>query len=144
MIPVVFPKNDFKIKDGKNGELIFDPYRKQWLVLTPEEWVRQNFLLYLIKVLEYPAKLIGIEREILLGDLRKRFDIAVYDRNGLPWMLIECKAMDIPLTDSVFSQVLRYNQTLQASYLIITNGAYTRGFSLHPAIAEIGSLPAFP
>jgi len=143
MIPVQFPKQDFKIKIIQGKESIFDAMRKQWLVLTPEEWVRQNFLQYLIQTMGYPASLISIEREIALGDLRKRFDIVVYERSGKPWLLVECKAMDIALDEYVLQQVLRYNQTLQAKYLVITNGGFTKGFGLLPTAMEIDSMPAF-
>ncbi len=143
MILVHFPTHDFKIKQQDGKELVFDPIRKIWIVLTPEEWVRQNFLQWLIQVLDYPASLISIEREIVLGDVRKRFDIAIYNRAGKPWMLVECKAMDITLDEPVLHQVMRYNQALQVSYLVITNGSFTRGFQLLPAFTEIDTMPGY-
>jgi len=143
MIPVQFPEHDFKIKIIKGRESIFDAMRKQWLVLTPEEWVRQNFLQYMIQTMAYPASLISVEREIALGELRKRFDIVVYDRNGKPWMLVECKAMDIALDQYVLQQILNYNQTLQVKYLMLTNGGYTKGFALQPTAMEINEMPNF-
>ena len=143
MIPVHFPQHNFKIEPQGGREMIFDAFRKQWVVLTPEEWVRQNFLQWLVEVMQYPSSLISVEREILLVDLRKRFDIAVYSRTGKPWMLIECKAMDVPLSDDVFQQILRYNQTLEVRYLVITNGSFTKGFELYPEIKEVAQLPPF-
>ncbi|MES2778008.1 MAG: type I restriction enzyme HsdR N-terminal domain-containing protein [Bacteroidota bacterium] len=143
MINVQFPGNDFKVKEVADREMIFDPFRKQWLILTPEEWVRQNFLQWLVQSLQYPASLISIEREIMLGDLKKRFDIVVYSKTGKPWMLVECKAMGIALGNEVLDQVLRYNQALEADYLVITNGSFTKGFCLHPNVLEIDSLPEF-
>lgn len=143
MIPIQFPNHHFKIKEDAGREIIFDTLRKRWLVLTPEEWVRQNFLQYLLKVMYCPASLISIEREINLGELKKRFDIVVFDRCGNPWILVECKAMNIPLKEDVLQQILRYNQTLQAKYLIITNGVFTKGFQLQPIVAEIEVLPTF-
>jgi len=143
MIPVHFPQHNFKIEPQGGREMIFDAFRKQWVVLTPEEWVRQNFLQWLVQVMQYPSSLISVEREILLGDLRKRFDIAVYSRTGKPWMLIECKAMDVPLSDDVFQQILRYNQTLEVRYLVITNGRFTSCFQIMNGLIEINELPEY-
>ncbi|MDQ6610054.1 MAG: type I restriction enzyme HsdR N-terminal domain-containing protein, partial [Bacteroidota bacterium] len=94
MIKINYPKYQFKIKKENNLEMIFDAFRKRWLVLTPEEWVRQNILQYLTEIKKYPAKLIAVEKEIYLGELKKRCDAVVYDRNTLPWMIIECKEMN--------------------------------------------------
>ena len=128
MIKITYPKYQFKIKKEGNIELIFDAFRKRWLVLTPEEWVRQNMLQYLTATKKYPAKLIAIEKEISLGELKKRCDIVVYDRNALPWMIIECKEMNSPINSKTLDQVLRYHITLPAKYLVITNGSYCYGF----------------
>ncbi len=143
MIPVHFPPHDFKVKQQEGRELVFDAFRKQWVVLTPEEWVRQNFLEWLVQACQYPASLISVEREIMLGDVRKRFDIAIYNRSGKPWLLVECKAMDIPLDEAVLHQVLRYNQALEVSYLVITNGSFTKGFQLLPGFMEVASMPEY-
>lgn len=125
MVKVEFPKPEFKIKEEAGKELIFDEIRKQWVRLTPEEWVRQNFIQYLIQTKNYPTALIGVEKEIKLGELKKRFDILVYDKNHQPWMMIECKAMDVALNEAVLAQVIRYNISIPVQYLIITNGSYT-------------------
>ena len=98
--------------------------RKRWVQLTPEEWVRQNFLLYLTESLVYPASLITVEKQLTLGELTKRFDAVVYDKQSNPFMIIECKEMNVPLTEKVLQQVLRYNMQLQATYLVVTNGSY--------------------
>jgi hypothetical protein len=105
--------------------MIFDFVRKQWLVLNEEEWVRQNFIQFLVQQLNYPLELIAIEKEIQLGELKKRFDILVYGRDHKPWMLVECKAGEIDLNEKVLYQVLRYNISMPASFLVITNGHYT-------------------
>lgn len=126
MIKISYPSYPFKIETREDKEYIFDPLRKKWVRLTPEEWVRQNFLQYLLQVMHYPASLIAIEKEIQIGDLRKRFDILVY-KNDHPWLLIECKEMNVPINESVMQQLLRYQITVQADYLIITNGSETRG-----------------
>jgi len=128
MIAVNFPEPVFRLKKEKDVEFIFDAIRKQWLVLNEEEWVRQNFVQYLIQTLKYPAAFIAIEKEIMLGELKKRFDILVYDKDHRPWMMIECKATAINLNDAALQQVLRYNISVPVSFLIITNGHYTFGW----------------
>jgi len=128
MIKIEYPPYQPKIKKEDDKELIFDALRKRWVILTPEEWVRQNFLQYLIHVKKYPASLIAIEKEIKLGDLKKRFDIVVYDAVTKPWMIVECKEMNVNLDKNVLDQVLRYNITMQVPYLVITNGSYCMAF----------------
>jgi hypothetical protein len=128
MIAVNFPEPVFRLKKEKDVEFIFDAIRKQWLVLNEEEWVRQNFVQYLIQTLRYPAAFIAIEKEIMLGELKKRFDILVYDKDHRPWMMIECKAPAINLNDATLQQVLRYNISVPVPFLIITNGHYTFGW----------------
>jgi len=128
MINVTFPEPTFRFKKENEVEFIFDTIRKQWLVLTEEEWVRQNFVQYLIQTLHYPAAFIALEKEIMLGELKKRFDILVYDRDHKPWMIIECKARSINLNDAVLQQALRYNISVPVSFLVITNGHYTHAW----------------
>lgn len=135
MIRVSYPQHDFRFKQEDAKDFIFDEFRKQWVRLTPEEWVRQNMLQYLLQSLQYPASLIAVEKEILLGELRKRFDILVY-RNAKPWMIIECKEMNVPLSEAVLKQVLNYNISIQAAFIIITNGTDTVGFALVNGTAE--------
>lgn len=122
MITISYPAPDFNVKNREGKECIFDTIRKKWLVLTPEEWVRQNFIQYLIQVKKYPLSLIAIEKEITLGELKKRFDILIYDKNHKPWMMIECKAMEIKLDETVLEQALRYNISVPVKYLVLTNG----------------------
>jgi hypothetical protein len=142
MIKINYPEYQPKIKNESNKELIFDEVRKRWVILTPEEWVRQNFLQYLIQVKKYPASLIAVEKEILLGDLKKRFDIVVYDKASTPWMIIECKEMTVELDKKVLDQILRYNITLQVPYLIITNGSYCMAFQcINNQLKELTDLP---
>ena len=142
MIKINYPEYVPKIKKEKNNEFIFDEVRKRWVILTPEEWVRQNFLQYLVHVKKYPAVLIAIEKEIKLGDLKKRFDIVVYDAHARPWMIIECKDMKVDLNKPDLDQVLRYNITLQVPYLVITNGTNSRAFKcVHNQLQELSALP---
>jgi hypothetical protein len=136
MIKIDYPPYQPKIKNeaGPQGsaskEIIFDEVRKKWVLLTPEEWVRQNFLQYLVQIKRYPASLIAVEKEIKLVDLKKRFDIVVYDASSKPWMIIECKEMNVELNKNVLDQALRYNITMQVPYLVITNGSYCMAFEI--------------
>lgn len=101
---------------------MFDPVRKKWVVLTPEEHVRQYLLQYFIQQLQYPASLIAVEKKILVDGMEKRFDIAVYGRNHQPWLLAECKAPDVIVDEKALHQLLRYHNKLQCRYWLITNG----------------------
>jgi hypothetical protein len=144
MIKIEYPPYQPKIKEEGGKEFIFDEFRKRWILLTPEEWVRQNFLQYLTQIKKYPASLIAIEKEIKLGELKKRFDVVVYDRNSKPWMIIECKEMNVPLDKSVLDQVLRYNIALNVPYLVVTNGSYCIALQLkNDEMKAIDSLPGF-
>jgi hypothetical protein len=122
MLTINYPEPAFRIKEENGAELIFDGLRKRWTALTPEEWVRQNFVQYLLQVKNYPASLIAMEKKIKLGELTKRFDILVYDNNHQPWMMIECKAQAVRLESKVLEQVLRYNISVPVTYLIVSNG----------------------
>ncbi len=128
MIKIDYPPFGGRIKKELDKELIFDPWRRRWIFLTPEEWVRQNFMQYLVTVMKYPPALVAIEKEIMVGEMKKRFDIVVYDNDTLPFMIVECKEMNVPLNEKVFDQVLRYNSILQARYVVITNGSYCHAF----------------
>lgn len=128
MITVNYPPPAFKVKKENGQQFIFDTIRKIWLLLTEEEWVRQNFIQYLVSELKYPASLIAIEKEIELNGLKKRFDVLVYDTKHQPWMLVECKASEMELNDAVLEQVLRYHISVPVSFLVITNGAKTFGW----------------
>ena len=116
------------MKTEGEKEYIFDNLRKKWLLLTPEEWVRQNFVQYLVQVKKYPSTLIALEKMLVLGELKKRFDILVYAPTHRPWMMIECKAPSVELNETVLHQLLRYNISIPAGYLIITNGEFTYGW----------------
>ena len=142
MIKIEYPSYQPKIKTISGKEFIFDEVRKQWIKLTPEEWVRQNFLQYLMIIKKYPSSLMAIENEIFLGDLKKRFDIVIYDKNTQPWMLIECKEMNVVLNNAVLTQVLRYNIKLKVPYVVITNGSYCYAFNnTNNLMEEINVLP---
>lgn len=144
MIYIEYPEYSFKIKKENNSDIIFDNFRKIWVNLTPEEWVRQNILQYITIVKNYPASLIAIEKEISLGELKKRCDVVVYDKQMKPWMIIECKEMNVPLTEKVLDQILRYQITLPAKYLLVTNGSYCYGFKKkESSFTEIEEVPFY-
>ncbi len=124
MIQIEYPTQNFRLKEEDNKEFIFDDIRKQWIRLTPEEWVRQNFITFLVQVKKYPASLMAVEKEIKLGELRKRCDIIVYN-NAQPWMIVECKEMNVLLSEATVKQILNYNAKLDVDYIVITNGNTT-------------------
>lgn len=144
MISIRYPEPAFRIKSEGGKDFIFDSFRKKWLVLTPEEWVRQNFLQYLVQELKYPESLIAVEKEFRFGEMNRRFDILVYTKNHQPWLMVECKAPEILLDQSVLEQVLRYNISIPVAYLVITNGstgfAWQKGNDLLP----VDVMPAYP
>ena len=143
MISINYPEYPFKIQKEAGKDCIFDPLRKTWVVLTPEEWVRQNFIQYLIQVRQYPASLIAIEKTIQLGELKKRFDIIVY-KNEAAWILIECKEANVPLTEKTLEQILQYQQVIEASYLVMTNGHTTYGAKIETGkLHYLQSLPDY-
>ena len=143
MVQINYPEFNFKIRQEDKNDFIYDEIRRKWLVLTPEEWVRQNFIQYLILSKKYPASLIAVEKEIKVGELRKRFDIVVY-KNDIPWMIIECKQMNVKLSSNVLQQILSYHSQLQASFIIITNGNETRLWHKQQNhFIEINEIPAW-
>ncbi|MBC7652314.1 MAG: type I restriction enzyme HsdR N-terminal domain-containing protein [Deinococcales bacterium] len=143
MIKVDYPIFEFKIKGQAGKEIIFDEMRKLWVRLTPEEWVRQNMLQYLLQTLQYPASLIAVEKELKIGELKKRFDILVYNTKHKPWLMIECKAMDIKLADIVLQQILRYNMAAPVAYLFITNGTSVYGWDVQNDCKLMDGFPVF-
>ncbi|MDB4533622.1 type I restriction enzyme HsdR N-terminal domain-containing protein [Vicingaceae bacterium] len=116
------PQYPIKLKEEKGTKYIFDPIRKKYLVLQPEEWVRQNFIQYLINEKSFPSSLIAIEKGLKLNELQKRADIVIYDKQAQPIVLIECKAPKVKINQEVFEQVARYNVVFKVPYLVVTNG----------------------
>jgi hypothetical protein len=141
MIVVQYPEPKFKMKNEKGRQYVFDAIRKVWLLLTEEEWVRQNFVNYLITELNYPSTVIAIEKEISLNDLKKRFDILVYDKEHKPWMLVECKEPKVNLSEEVLQQVLRYNISVPVEYIVITNGNTTVAWKKENELRLLSELP---
>lgn len=116
------PVYDYKLKRQNQTLFIFDPFRRKYVVLTPEEWVRQHFLHWLVKDLNYPATRIVLEAQLKYFKLQKRADAVVYDKWGSPAMIIECKASHIAVSQEVFDQAVRYNLPSGAPYIALTNG----------------------
>ncbi|MFT6066643.1 MAG: hypothetical protein ACJAYY_001730 [Paraglaciecola sp.] len=116
------PSYHFKLKSSENKTLIFDKLRKKYMVLTPEEWVRQHFVQFLIAEKKYPISLIALEKQLTINNRKKRTDILVFNSDGKHEIIVECKAPCIKITQNTFDQIARYNLKLKANYLIVTNG----------------------
>ena len=117
-----FPHFDFRLRNTGGRQEIFDPVRRKFVVLTPEEWVRQHLILYLNLIKGYPLHAIGVEKQLLLNKQPKRFDLVVFKKNANPFILIECKAPAVEITQKAFDQAARYNMLLLAEYFLISNG----------------------
>lgn len=118
-------QKQLKTKKVDNKKFLFDPIRKKFLVLQPEEMVRQLFILYLIHEKKISKNRIGIEKSLKVNTLNRRLDILIYDKSVAPFMLIECKAPSVKIDQSTFEQIARYNLPLQVPYLVVTNGMTT-------------------
>jgi hypothetical protein len=144
MIQVQYPEPQFRMKEESGKRYIFDGIRKTWLLLTEEEWVRQNFVHYLTFTLQYPTSFIALEKEIRLHDLKKRFDILIYNKDHQPWMMVECKGPEVALDENVLHQLLRYNVSVPVEYMIITNGKRTIGWRKEEGrLALLEALPGW-
>ena len=117
-----FTKYPFRFKNSENKVSIFDPIRKKFVILQPEEWVRQHCVQFLMEVGGYPKSLINIEKELTINSLKKRYDIVVFNSDGSIHLIVECKAPSININQETFDQIARYNLELNASYLMVTNG----------------------
>ncbi len=118
--------------------------RKKWLVLTPEEEVRQNCLLYLLNELKYPKSMIASEHGIHLNGMSKRCDIVVFSKSGAPKMIIECKAASVPITQKTLEQIGRYNLVLQVPFLYVTNGIQHFAYEVNLSEQRFKSLNVLP
>jgi len=117
-----FPTYSFRFKNSENKISIFDEIRKKFVILQPEEWVRQHCVHYLMTEKKYPKSLINVEKELIINDLKKRYDIVVFNPDGSIHLIVECKSAKININQDTFDQIARYNLTLQSSYLMVTNG----------------------
>ncbi|HKI87728.1 MAG TPA: type I restriction enzyme HsdR N-terminal domain-containing protein [Draconibacterium sp.] len=116
------PAYHFKLKNESGKQMIFDSIRKKYVVLTPEEWVRQHFIQYLIQEKKYPKTLMAVEKKIVLNGQPRRFDLLVYQRNGQPLLIAEFKAPQVKITQEAFDQVVRYNMVLRVQHVVVSNG----------------------
>lgn len=117
-----FPPFDYRFKNTENNTAIFDVIRKKFVVLQPEEWVRQHCIHYLLIEKKYPKSLINVEKELYINGLKKRYDIVVYKSDGSLNLIVECKAPSIRISQKTFDQIAQYNLVLDASFLMVTNG----------------------
>lgn len=116
------PTYDFRFKNSENKIYIFDVVRKKFVVLQPEEWVRQHVVHYLIHDKKYPLSLVNVEKQLTINSLKKRYDIVVFKPDGSIFLLVECKAPEIPITQITFDQIAQYNMQLRSEFLMVTNG----------------------
>jgi hypothetical protein len=128
MLQLRYPAFDVRTRKEGENVMIFDGLRRKWLVLTPEEWVRQHLVHHLVHQKGFPAALISLEKQLKLNDTLRRYDVVVYDREKRPVLVVECKAPFIALDKTVLEQALRYNLTVNAPYLLITNGVSEMAF----------------
>lgn len=117
-----FPEYSFRFKNSQNKLRIFDPIRKKFLVLQPEEWVRQHVIQYLFREKNCPPSLVNAEKELKVNGLKRRYDVVVYHPDGSIFLIVECKAPEVAITQETFDQIARYNLTLKANFLMVTNG----------------------
>lgn len=144
MAELSLPSFDIRLKKDNDTDMVFDPIRKKYVVLTPEEWVRQHFVNYLITYLSYPRSLISVEQGLRYNSLLKRSDIVVFDRNGEPVVLVECKSVEIKLNQKVMEQALMYNRTIGATYVIVTNGLESACMAIDKENSNVDFLPTIP
>jgi len=116
------PNAELKIKLVEETTQVFDEVRKKYFKLTPEEWVRQNFIHYLNKEKNYPFGLMGVEKMVKYNSLKTRADIVIYNREGMPSVIVECKAPNVKIIQDAFNQIAKYNYKLRVKYLVVTNG----------------------
>lgn len=144
MVKLNLPPCNLNLRE-ENGKIeVFDAIRKRYVRLTPEEWVRQHFIHYLTGGLGYPRSLISCESGLKYNDLQKRTDIVVYDRAGAPFMIVECKAPDVKLSQAAFDQAACYNAAIRARYLAITNGLVHYCCHIDSETGKIEFLNAIP
>jgi hypothetical protein len=145
MIDLDFSTIQLKLAEKEGKTCVFDPIRRKWIILTPEEHVRQFIIAFLTDSMHYPTALMAVEKTLKVGAMNKRFDIVIYDRDHKPWMLIECKEPGVPVTEKTLHQLLNYQRTLQCNYWLLSNGHQTYcADACDPSnIKWLAALPAF-
>ena len=145
MIRLNLPEFEYKVKKTSGKVSIFDIIRKKYVILTPEEWVRQSMVHFLVESLKYPRSLISIETGLKYNLLAKRSDILVYDRDASPFLLIECKTFQFPINQKAMDQLATYNKTISAPYIALTNGLKHYCIEVKKGQnAPLDNFPAFP
>lgn len=139
-----FPEFELKIKNDVGQTFVFDSIRKKWLVLTPEEWVRQHLIHYLVSYKNYPPALISLEAGLKYHTLAKRTDVLVYDKNARPYLLVECKSAEVIINQKVVEQVSMYNKSVEAPFLCVTNGIKHYCWAVHNASGNFEMLNQIP
>jgi type I site-specific restriction endonuclease len=117
-----FPACDFRFKNSENKTAVFDEIRKKFVILTPEEWVRQHVVHFLTKEKKYPKSLVNVEKVLKINGIVKRYDVVVFNNDGTIFILVECKAPEVKISQNTFDQIARYNMTIDAQFLMVTNG----------------------
>lgn len=144
MLDITFRKYDFRFTTTEGKQYIFDIIRKKNILLTPEEWVRQHLLHYLIYDLNYPKSMIAVEKEFKVNHLKKRFDVLVYSKEMQPFLLIECKSPKISLNEATISQIANYNSKFKAKFLLVSNGNQNFCFDISgQAPISLDKVPVF-
>jgi hypothetical protein len=138
------PEYNFRTKTEEGRTFIFDTNRKKFVVLTPEEWVRQNFIQYLKTEKKYPETLMAVEKKIMLNQTQRRFDLLVYSRNGQPHLIAEFKAPNIKITQETFDQVVRYNMVVRVERVVVSNGLQHFACEIDYAKNSYSYLPEIP
>lgn len=122
MIELNFPEPRFRTRMKEGQPQLFDPIRSIWVVIKPEEWVRQNFIQWLILEHQVPSEMIAVEREIRVGQMTKRFDLLIMNNKIQPWMLVELKSTSVEIDERVLMQVATYSSVVDAQYIAVSNG----------------------
>ncbi|MFP4664167.1 MAG: type I restriction enzyme HsdR N-terminal domain-containing protein [Bacteroidales bacterium] len=138
------PYYEFRMENRDGKTMIFDEIRRKFLVCTPEEWVRQNLIKYFIQEKKIPAGMIALEKEIRVHGIQRRYDAMVHTKNGLPLMLVECKAPGITIKQEVFQQIAEYNIAFAVPYLFVSNGLRHYVCHINPENREINFLKELP
>ncbi len=144
MVKLDLPGFDYQVSKAEGKIWIFDIIRKKRVVLTPEEWVRQHIIHFFINQLKYPKSLIKIESGLTYNRLQKRSDVVVCDREGKPWLLMECKSPELPLNQNVIMQAAVYNHNIRAKYIAVSNGMKHVCYEVKEDVSETGLLKSFP
>ena len=145
-VPLAFPAAEVHLQYNYNRWQIFDVVRRQWCSLTPEEWVRQHLILFLNRQHDYPLSLMQTECGLKVNGMSSRADLIVYNRAGNPWLLAECKAPLVKVSQAVVEQVARYNTTLHSPWLLVTNGHELLCCHINKqaqSVSWVGELPAY-